>query len=310
MRTRNHWNRAELIMIRKIFGASPRVLKARFLVLIGLGPRAAGCNHNAVSPLLLFAAAILIPSFALSAVAQTPARIERELVNHVRSIGRLAAENTGEAAARLDAENDALKAKLVKYGRLASVLKHPFSDLKKVMYIATSRDGKFRIFSWDTRTGGTMHFFENVFQYQGAGGKIVAKAAVLDDGDPGGFYHDIFQVAGKRGPVYIGRLTSVLSTRDSYEEVCLFRVSGTRLDDELRLFKTKAGMQNRIGYEYDFFSVVDRKERPIKLARFDEKTGTIMIPVVIADKASDGPGRVTDRFIKYRFNGTNFVLTR
>jgi hypothetical protein len=253
---------------------------------------------------------VIVLSLVAGAAAQTPAWIERELVNHIGSIKKLAAENTPEASVKLDAENDALKAKLVKYGRLASVLKHPFTELRRSMYVATSKDGKFRIYSWDTGTGGTMRFFENVFQYQGAGGRIYAKAAALDEDDAGGFYHDIFQVSGKRGPIYIGRLTSVLSTRDAYEEVCLFQISGTKLDNDLRLFKTKAGMQNRIGYEYDFFTVVDRKERPIKLARFDERSNTVMIPVVISEKASDRFGRVTKRFIKYRFDGTNFVLSK
>jgi hypothetical protein len=32
--------------------------------------------------------------------------------------------------------------------------------------ISTSNDGLFRIYSWDTWTGGTMHFFENVMQYK------------------------------------------------------------------------------------------------------------------------------------------------
>ncbi len=257
-----------------------------------------------------FAYLIVVAIFAVPALAQTPQAIERELVNHAKRIKELAADNEADSATRLDAENDALKAKLVKYGRLASVLKYPFNELKKQMFVATSKDGKFRIYSWDTETGGTMHFFENVFQYQAANGKVMSKAAVLDEADAGGFYSDIFQVRSANGPVYIGRMTSILATSDFYEEVCLFRISGTKLDNQLRLFKTKAGMQNRIGYEYDFFSVVDRKERPISLARFDEKTSTILIPVVIADKASDGPGRVTNRFIKYRFDGKSFVLQK
>lgn len=250
---------------------------------------------------------LFLALFAVPALAQTPQAIERELVNHVKAIKMYARENTSDAATKLDSENDALKAKLVKYGRLAATLKYPFNELKKQMFVATSKDGKFRIYSWDTETGGTMHFFENVFQFQGTGGKVFSKAAVLDDADAGGFYSDIFQVNGAKGPVYIGRMTSIIATSDFYEEVCLFRITGAKLDNQLRLFKTKAGMQNRIGYEYDFFSVVDRKERPIRLARFDERTKTIRIPVVIADKATDGPGRVTNRFIDYKFDGTYFV---
>jgi len=161
--------------------------------------------------------------FAVPALAQTPQAIERELVNHVKAIKKYARENTPDAATSLDSENDALKAKLVKYGRLASVLKYPFNELKKQIYVATSKDGKFRIYSWDTETGGTMHFFENVFQFQGAGGKVISKAAVLDDDDSGGFYTDVFQVTTKSGMLYLGRMTSIVSSLDRTRK---FRYSG------------------------------------------------------------------------------------
>lgn len=275
------------------------------------GGSASGRIRPAAGTQFVFAFLASFLTFGVSGVvAQTPQKVERELVNHVKAIKKFAAENSAEAAAKLDAENEALKTKLVKYGKLPAVLKHPFNDLKKEIFVATSKDGKFRIYSWDTLTGGTMRFYENVFQYQTANGRVNARAAARDDDDPGGFYHDIFQVAGKSGPIYIGRLTATLSTRDAYEEVSLFRISGTKLDDDLRLFKTKGGMQNRIGYEYDFFSVVDRKERPIKLARFDERSNTVLIPVVIADPKNDNRSKVTKRFIKYRFNGTFFVNVR
>ncbi len=252
---------------------------------------------------------ILAIALALSctpAFAQTPQKIEKELVNHAKRIAELSADRSTENAVKLDAENDALKAKLVKYGKLASTLKYPFNDLKKHLSIATSKDGKLRIYSWDTFSGGTMHFFENVYQYRAVNGKTVAKAAVLDDGDPSGLYTDIFQVQSKNGPIYLGRVTSVLSTSQAYEEVSIFRIEGSKLNDRVRLFKTKAGLQDHIGFEYDFFSVVKRKERPIKLIQFDERSNTVKIPVVIIKK-NDKIGTVTNRFIKYRFNGSYFV---
>lgn len=294
-------------MMRNTFGDLIRVFNAKVPWLIGSRRLTSGNFLMAASPLLLFAVIVFL---APVAAAQSTATVERELVSHIKAIGKFARENSPEASAKLDAENEALKAKLVKYGRLASTLKYDFPELKKYLSIATSKDRKFRIYSWDTETGGTMHFYENVFQYEGVGGKVFSKAAVRADSDPGGFYHDIFQVTGKSGPIYIGRLTATLSTRDAYEEVSLFRISGAKLDDDLRLFKTKGGMQNRIGYEYDFFSVIDRKERPIKLARFDERSNTVLIPVVIVDPKNDNKAKVTKRFIKYRFNGTSFVNVR
>ncbi|MBK7705945.1 MAG: hypothetical protein IPJ30_09230 [Acidobacteria bacterium] len=262
-------------------------------------------NNQILGTYLRILAVVFVLS-CLPTFAQTPQTIEKELVNHAKRIRTLATEEGQDNAVKLDAENDALKAKLVKYGRLASVLKYPFNELKKHLFVATSKDGKFRIYSWDTETGGTMHFYENVFQFQGGDGKVYAKAAVLDEGDSGGFYSDIFQVSTKNGTVYLGRMTATLSTKHSYEEVALFKIDRRTLDDRVRLFKTKAGLQDHIGFEYNFFSVVNRKERPIKLIQFDERSNTVRIPVVLIKK-DDEIGTVTKRFINYRFNGTHFV---
>src|SRR4051812_6565296 len=38
-------------------------------------------------------------------------------------------------------------------------------------HIVTSDDGNFRIYSWDTWQGGTMHIFKNVYQFR-SGNKI------------------------------------------------------------------------------------------------------------------------------------------
>jgi hypothetical protein len=72
------------------------------------------------------------------------------------------------------------------------------------------------------------------------------------------------------------------------------------------LIKTASGLTDSLGFSYNFFSVVERRERPVKLISFDKKTNTLKIPVVIEDKEFSN-GRVTNRFISYRFNGTYFV---
>jgi hypothetical protein len=59
-------------------------------------------------------------------------------------------------------------------------------------------------------------------------------------------------------------------------------------------------MTGRISVEFDFFSVVDRPERPLKLIKFDKTKTIIYIPVVYED------GKVTDKFIQYKFNGKYF----
>ncbi len=67
--------------------------------------------------------------------------------------------------------------------------------------------------------------------------------------------------------------------------------------------------RHKVGFEYNFFSVVDRKERPIKLILYDKTTKTLKIPVVIEDEEFQN-GRVTNKFISYKFDGTYFVKVK
>src|SRR4051812_15691776 len=103
---------------------------------------------------------VLVPCVAFG---QGPAAVEKELIGHLNTIskyGNYAGTYDGD---KLDTANTALKNALVKYGKRADILAFPFSKLNNKMYVVTSRDGRFRVYSWDLEDGGTMHDFENVF---------------------------------------------------------------------------------------------------------------------------------------------------
>ena len=51
---------------------------------------------------------------------------------------------------------------------------------------------------------------------------------------------------------------------------------------------------------------IDREERPVKLFTFNETRKEFKFPIVIEDEETP-QGRVTNKFITYRFNGTHFV---
>jgi hypothetical protein len=253
--------------------------------------------------------ALFLLVFALSAFGQTNEKIEQELVGHIKNIlewsnyTNRSGENLSE---KLFKENEIFKKKLSKYTKRLSTLKYKFPRLAEDINISTSEDGKFRIYSWDTETGGTIHRFENVYQYKGKNGKVYSKSYELSEMEPGGFYTDIFQVKTKKETIYLARFSAILMTSLSYQSIDLFKIENKSLNDKIKLFKTKMGLQNYIGFEYNFFSVVDRPERPIKLILFDKKTKTLEIPVVIEDEKFPN-GRVTNKFISYRFNGKYFV---
>ena len=159
------------------------------------------------------------------------------------------------------------------------------------MYIATSPDMKFRIYSWDTLTGGTMHFFDNVYQYLGRDGKVHSKGnSDVEEGNAGAFYTDIFQLNTRNGRVYLASSQSILSTSYKGQSIKLYRVGIRSLSENVKLIKTKAGLTNSLRFAYDFFSVADRKERPIKLFRYDKKSRSIKFPIVIQSKKFDWSG--------------------
>ena len=90
------------------------------------------------------------------------------------------------------------------------------------------------------------------------------------------------------------------------ESLDVVRIQSDRLLRGVNLIRTAKGLTDSVGFEYDFSSVMSRDDRPIKLFKFNEGMRSFSFPVVIAD--DDMPqGRVTNRFITYRFNGKYFV---
>lgn len=241
------------------------------------------------------------------AFAQTPAAIEKELLGHLDNISKYGNYGGSGDFDKVDRENSLLKQKLVRYGRRAEVLKYAFPKLKEKMFVTTSKDGRMRIYSWDEETGGTMHDYDSVIQYQGTRGKIYTWTnEPTDDVDIGGFYHQIFQVNSKAGPIYLAVSTFIGSTSLAGQAIKVVKIEGDKLDLNARLIRTNSGLQNSIDFGYDFFSVVDRPERPIRLFSFDEAKRSFQFPIVIEDEKTP-QGRVTNRFITYRFDGKYFV---
>lgn len=245
--------------------------------------------------------------FAMAASAQAPVAVERELIGYLDNItkyGNYGGEFDGD---KLDKNNTALKNALIKYGKRADILAYKFAKLDNKMDIATSRDGRLRIYSWDLEDGGTMHDFDNVFQYKGKSGKIYTWSRTnVAEGDYGSFYTQIFQTDTSEGPIYLGNSTFIGSTSLGGQTISAFRVNGEKLDTNARVIKTRSGVTNSISFSYDFFTVVDHPERPVRLFFYDDAKKSFRFPIVIEDSKTP-QGRVTNRYITYRFDGKYFV---
>ena len=254
-------------------------------------------------------ALLIIVGLSVSAFGQTPEIIEKELIGLYGKINDNSAYSGDSDSDLLEKANEDFKRKILQHTKSAPTLKYKFTELEKEISIVTSEDGRLRVYSWDRLDGGTMHFYETVYQYQGADGKVYSNSRNLEEGDSDSFVNDVFTVDSKSGKIYLVCTTSIGSTQDSFQNLRLFKVTGNALNDAVKLIKTNSGLTDSIGFGYNFFSVVERPERPIKLFTFDKKTNTFKFPVVIGD-AKFPNGRVTGKFISYKFNGTNFVKVK
>ena len=174
----------------------------------------------------------------------------------------------------------------------------PFNKLKSnSFYITTSTDGNFRHYGWDTGQGGSMRFFNEVYQWRVGEKVFVKQVQGSEEGDSGEFSSKIYSINIQNKDYYLVITNSIFSNRDARQSVIAFFINNNQLV-QAPIFKTKTKLLSRIDVDFDFFSVVDRPERPIELITFNSKQDTLSIPVV------DKDGKVTKRNILYVFNGT------
>ena len=250
--------------------------------------------------------AIMI-SAVIVAHAQSPASVEKSLIQQLDQLSKYGNYLGTPDEDKRDAANKRIEQLLIRNGKRLAILKYSFPALQKKMSIATSKDGRLRIYSWDSEMGGTMHDYYSVYQYQGKSGKVHTWQEVRGENyGVGAFYHDIFEVKTNKGRIYLPVSTFIGSTSLNGQSISAVKIVGERLVPRVKIFRTTKGLSEGISFEDDFFTVVDRPERPIKLFSFHEKKKEFRFPVVIADD-KDTQGRVTDKFITYRFNGKYFV---
>jgi len=177
----------------------------------------------------------------------------------------------------------------------------PFRKLVDSNYvqIKTSSDGNFRIYSWDTWIGGTMHDFKTIYQWR-ANGKVFTKVPGAGKDDPGSFVSQIFTVVIHSRPHYLAVTNATYSTKDARQSIAVYTIDHNKLVDTVKLFRAKTKRLNRINVDFDFFSVVDRPERPLELITYDDKQKVVYIPVV------DDKGKVTGENILYQLKDGSF----
>src|SRR4051812_37436745 len=204
------------------------------------------------------AVSLFVVMFALSAMtyAQSLVKVEGELLSHIDKLAKASNYSGTRDYDTLAKENLALQDTLLKYGTRADVLTYKFPKLSKKIYLTTSRDGKFRTYSWDSEEGGTQHDYVTVLQYRGKSGKVYAWSVPhtqnLEERGAGSFVHQIFQTDTTSGPVYLAVSTLIGSTSYAGQTISAYRVDGEKLDRAPKIIKTRSGITNSISFAFDF----------------------------------------------------------
>lgn len=180
-----------------------------------------------------------------------------------------------------------------------STLNYPFEKLQKenALKMATSADKKLRVYSWDNNSGGTMHFFNQIYQFD-ANGNITVNASLASN-DSQAYFSKIYTVKNKNNEnIYLVISNSILSSKYSVQHINAYKIGIENLQSA-SVFKTKTNTLDKISVEYDFFSVVDRPGRPVELITLENNTLKIAL---IDDKQN-----VTSKNLIYEWNGDVFV---
>lgn len=172
-----------------------------------------------------------------------------------------------------------------------------FTQLKKAgIDVVTSEDQKLRFYVWDTELGGTMRSYDQIIQYS-SNGKVKTVFSKEQD-ENHHFVSEIFKTEINSQNYYLVIFNGIFSTKDQSQAVQAFTIRNNQLVDTDKIFKTKTKSLNRIEAGFDFFSVVDRPERPLKLIKFEKDK--LYIPVV------DNKGIVSKKHLVYQKNNDCF----
>ena len=188
-------------------------------------------------------------------------------------------------------------------------IKYPFKELKNVVGITISSDSNVRVYCWDTLLGGTMSFYGCIVQYKN-GNNVYSNSMNrtfenigVDYKKNNEYCKKIYTLGKGESKTYLLLMNGKYSSRDVSETVYAYTINDKGFIPT-PLFKNRKGLQNSLCVYYNFYTVIDRPERPIDLIKFKPNDSTLFIPVV---KNYD---TVTTRYLRYPFNGQFFAYVK
>lgn len=244
---------------------------------------------------------------------QTPKQIEHDLFNSFKKIDywedyRNSNKDNVDKSMRgndsLDRACNTFAEKLQSYTskysftieqKFPSIAQNRNSITRNKVNILTSSDALFRIYSWDTRSDGTMYSFEDLIQYKT---RTKTKSILISDTSSGQwdyvyYYSDLYTLNANNRIYYLAIYNGAFTHLEAGQGIQVFAIENGNLNDDVKLIKTGSGLHSQLYYEYLFDG---EKKDDIK---YDSVKKTISLPVIIKE-------RVTNKRILYKFNGKYF----
>ncbi len=252
------------------------------------------------SIILAFAITTTIPSCSIQ--TNELAQIDNKLANLMHKIDegtQIASQAPNYDVQPLENANDNFAHYLITIGKNTQLLSYPLKEAKQSgLTIATAPDNLVRCYSWDTQTGGTMHFFRTVVQYKCKNGtskaiEMLTRTTEEDAGDPGWSFDSIHLLQTKSGQkVYLITGLGIYSTMYSG---CIIQAYTINNNDfkPIPFFQTKKSCLKEISYS---------GSGNIPQIEFTDQDKTLLIPIITKDGIS------TKRNLIYKFNGEKFVF--
>jgi len=153
---------------------------------------------------IIFIALNLIINTLFCQISSIP-KIEYDLLTSYKKILSNVFDSSEINLEEIEKDNQIFREKMVSYtSNYRETLTYKFDSLKKYIDIVTTDDGLLRIYSWDTWLGGTMHQFENLFQFK-CGDKICTHL-ITDTSEISEvpFYSDIFTLKTDKKNILFG----------------------------------------------------------------------------------------------------------
>jgi hypothetical protein len=195
-----------------------------------------------------------------------------------------------------------------KFRGFEAVLKDPRSmeiDLKGMDGLVTSEDGRLRIVSWDTHTGGTMRDYCALAQFKAPDGGV--GYAVLENSDNEGVgsvgvFGEVLKietvVSDSKEAVYMIWSHGKSSAHRWGDAVTAVSLRSGRIEQK-PFFQTKKNLLSRVEIEYG-----GEAEEAGAEFRFSKKGKPTFLVPVISDQF-----QFSGKFFKYEFDGKVFVFS-